>query len=77
MVEQVFGINISSMDSTEENECGYLKKADLKCIGGADLHGKSNIAVHGERNGVEELGGVGYEGEEGNAEEFLVDVHTF
>ena len=64
------------VDTREEDEGGDLEEDDLQGVGGADFHGQSDVAVHGEGDGVEEFGGVGHEGEEGDAEEFLSDVHV-
>ena len=50
--QQLLGINVPAVDGAEEDEGGNLEEAHLESIGRADLHGKRNVAIHGERDGV-------------------------
>lgn len=59
---------------TKGNHGGDLEQTDLQSVRGTDLHTERNVAVHRERDGVHELGRVGDEREERQAEEFLIDA---
>ena len=52
VVQQLLRINVPAVDGAEEDEGGNLEKAHLESIGRADLHGKRDVAIHGERDGV-------------------------
>ena len=77
MIHQIRRVDIPAMDGAEKDKRWDLQQADLQRVRGADLHAEGDVAVHGKGDGVEEFGGVGHEGEERDAEEFLVDVDAF
>ena len=52
VVQELLGINVPAVDSAEKDEGGNLEQAHLESIGRADLHGKRDVAIHGERDGV-------------------------
>jgi hypothetical protein len=62
------------IDSAEQYQAGNLEEYNLQRVGGADFHRQSDVAVHGEGDGVEEFGRVRDKGEECDAEELLGDV---
>ena len=52
VIQKFFRIDIAAADSAEKDKGGNLEEANLESISRTDLHGKRNIAVHGERDGV-------------------------
>ena len=52
VLEELLGLDVAAANGAEEDEGGDLEQADLKSVGRADLHGKRDVAVHGEGDGV-------------------------
>ncbi len=77
VIEQGLGTDVLPVYGAEKHQCRDLQETDLQGVGGADLHREGDVAVHGEGNGVEELGCVWDQGEESDAQEFLVNVDAF
>lgn len=62
MVPQCIGDSMAQ-PGRDGDHGGDLDQTDLQSIGGSDFHGEGNVAVHGEGDGVHELGHVGDQGE--------------
>jgi hypothetical protein len=52
VVKDILWIDELSMNGTIEDQRWNLQKADLKRVGGSNLHGQCDVTVHGEGNGV-------------------------